>query len=536
MSQEISLSLEETNKLRASLGLKLIEPESKQDDDKGTGNTKLEDTPPAEEEPQFIDHDKAYALRKKLATLRKGAGMGLSNNDNESSSQGDWLSRIGSKPVKISFDEDVDEEVDDMPLMKVSHKIEEIAGEKDMILTLKESSVLAEQDDDEDALENENLTHDKEQAKNIHLRQVNKDRRRMKKKLQVSSAEIQEDEDTQDDGSMLVIGAAKRYDTEPKETESKHTQGKLKVSFKGADSDESDGGDFKPVQIKKRKRKGTGSRIKSSITLPSQIKEVKLRNYDLNDEGLEEDLFVSVKRTRLRSETSTPEDLAAQLSKEKQEREERAARVAKSSDNLVIDESTRFLESLKNTVLEPTERPEETPSDELHTETTKTITEPVPEVQREPDFYNGLASTLSFVKQSNVLPKLQSIPSKTSNPITPDYDKEAQKIRQRSRNKMGQDRSQYSAKELEEIERYQDDQIARHVNKLQSQRLQDYDPEVKLDYRDEKGNQLTTKEAYKKLSQKFHGTRSNQKKQAKAQSRIEARKAQQQNASVFDVL
>ncbi|QLQ81857.1 hypothetical protein HG537_0G01110 [Torulaspora globosa] len=514
MPDEISLSLEETNKIRASLGLKAIEPANDQDKGNHEGTRKgALSTIEGSEGPRFIETDKIHMLRRKLAALKDNS---RSNGNDKCSSQDDWLNRIGSKPVKISFDEDGDEDGDEVPLVKVSHKIEDLASSKGVILTLKENSVLA---DDDDTLEAENLVQERDEAKRIHMNQMNKNRRRMRKKIQVSSADIEQLEEAENEDSILAIGVAKNYNSTSNEPEP-HQPGKLKVSFNGTDSDDSDGGDFKPVQIKKRKKNGTSGRTKAnSVMLPVRIQPVELKDHDSDVE----DVFMpfnSIKRSKLRSDVATAEELAAQIAKEKRERDQKIAQITGASDNLVIDESTRFLESLKSTILEETLHPD------VHEDTEPP--EPAPaavEISKEsrddkevPDFYDGLASTLNFVKERNVLPKLQNLASDSSKLAIPNYQKEVHRIR-----------TQYSANEL------QNEQIARRISELQAKTLQDYDPQVNLQYKDEMGNQLTTKEAYKKLSQKFHGTRSNKRKQAKAQSKIEARKTQQ-NPNVFDVL
>lgn len=542
MPDEIALSLEETNKLRASLGLKIIEETDSQDSARHDGNENRESElvrhSPSKEDANFIDNDKVYMLRRKLEALKSKGDFNRSN-DHESSKE-DWLSGIGTKPVTISFNEEEgeDEVTEDLPLMRVSHSVSDLARGKDMILTLKESSVLAD-DDDDDALENEELIHDRNEAKSIQLKQMNKDRRRTKRKIQVSSADVEEEEKIDDNGEMLVIGATTNYVTDRKSAEASHSVGKLKISFDNYDAEDSNGGDFKPVQIKKRKKIGSGGRKKAkSIVLPDQIKKVELEDHDLNAE-LEDDLFSelkSAKRSKLRSQDVTPEELASQIAKEKREREQRAASIARSSNNLVVDESTAFLDSLKSSVLE------EDGNKALEDESTippVVANEPpttFPSEHTTPNFYDGLASTLNFVRERNVLPKLQSIPSSSAKPSAPDYRKEAQQIRERAESEMAENKSRYTTRDQEEVERYQDDQVARHINKLQSQRLQNYNPEISLVYKDDKGNQLTTREAYKKLSQKFHGTKSNQKKQAKAQSKIEKRKARSPDSSIFDVL
>lgn len=536
MSDEISLSLEETNKVRLSLGLKPIPAKEdkryveRQAADKVAPATGLEGR-----SSHFIQDDKIQMLRKKLTQLRGPISL---QGERKDDTKKDWLDQIGKnksakKAVKITYDVEEDE----MPLLRVSHKMPEVASGKGMILTLKENDIHAE---DEDVLENENLVHDNEDAKRVELRKMNRDRKRLRKKLHVSSADIEADEE-EESSSVLLVGAETNFSKEfelnkPFEDES----GKVKVTFHNNDSDESDIGDYKTVTIKKRKKNHTNGRSKNGrIALPNRIEHVKLVDEDADD--LEDDLYMPLaKKSRLESRPVKPEVLASEIKREKLEREQRKANIAQMSKGMIIDEGVTFLDSLKSNLVEKDDFQQSTiTSDQSKRSEPSEITNPTAEMATKtsngtPDFYNGLASTLNFLLDKNVLQPSED--GSTSKPAPFDHSKQVQEIRKRITGKTHIDHASYTAKELEEIKKYEDEQVAYHVNKVQNQRLEDYNPDVQLVYKDEKGNQLTTKEAYKKISQKFHGTKSNKKKLEKAQAKIESRKQTRQEPSVFDLL
>lgn len=592
MADEISLSLEETNEIRQKLGLKPIK--TQQDDkyiDKEAGSagstndknissrskrlTSGGDAVSSLENHQFIDSDKVNFLRKKLAKLNgKSRGSPLLDDvhDNGASGNEDWLSKVGEKgsrkpvnSVQMSYEEDEE----DLPLLKLSHKMTDITSGKDVILTLKESSI-HDNELNNDILENEKLSHEKQDAKNLQLRQMNKDRRRKRMKLQISSVDI-EAEEIQDDGSVLTIGAERNIPNEGISDEpTEEYDGKVKVVFNDnsqVNSDSSEGGDFKPIKIKKRKKKDITSAFKNKrVKLPSQIERVNLVDDDYNSEDVENEFEIpkdAIKKSTLKSTLKTPEQIALEIRKEKLEKQQRAMDIAhlkNVSKGLVVDEAFTFLESLKsNLVGSETEKSNEeaakevsegqdlaaTMQTDLNSEqlTNETDNPLSTKEQMQPDFYDGLASTLHFLQDRSVLPSKESATTPSSNngneraeAIALSKSVEVRKIRERIAAEVSKNAVEYSKNELEKIKKYEEDEIIKKVNKIQSQKLQGYNPQVQLVYKDEKGNQLTTKEAYKKLSQKFHGTKSNKKKQAKFQSKVELRERQTERNNSFDFL
>ena len=61
------------------------------------------------------------------------------------------------------------------------------------------------------------------------------------------------------------------------------------------------------------------------------------------------------------------------------------------------------------------------------------------------------------------------------------------------------------------------------TNKSSEDKLKNYNPEIKLVYKNKNGDILTAKEEYKRLSQAYHGTKSNKRKLAKAKLKIQER-------------
>ncbi|CAR28811.1 ZYRO0F12496p [Zygosaccharomyces rouxii] len=250
---------------------------------------------------------------------------------------------------------------------------------------------------------------------------------------------------------------------ENKVTESKPAaEGKIKVEFDEQD-DEDDNDhptDFQPVKIKKRSKRDVKSRVK----LPSKIQPVALIDEDEDTEEAQEQISVA-SRPLLKNRIQTPQEIAQQIQREKLERQDRSANLAQVNKNsdLVIDENVQFLESLRVNIVE-NENKEQEQKEQEGPKPVEVAESSVPATTESQalDFSTGLASTLHFLQKKELLP--------SSNDVN-----------------------------------------------------QDPNAEINLVYRDEMGTPLTTKEAYKRLSQRFHGTKSNKRKREKFESKLRAR-------------
>ncbi|AQZ17829.1 SNU66 (YOR308C) [Zygosaccharomyces parabailii] len=473
MPAEVCMSLEETNAIRKQLGLKLIEFEetgSKVENVQGTSDKKNDNA-------FFMDKEKIGQLRKRLARFNRNIIDQEIQPLAKDGPDDDWLNRVGKKrqrQVTVVHEEEPEE---NLPLLHLSHSVHELTAGKDVILTLKESSLNG---DDEAVLEDAHLTESKRDSKNLRLKKLNKERKNNKINLEVSSLDIEQDEDSDDDSSksVLIIGGKTNSVKTGQKSETpvaEARQDQIKVQFEDG-ACESYEGDFQPVKIKKRKIRDVKSRTKS----PSDIRPVQLVDEDL---GMEENLLITkMSRPLLTNNTHDPGAIISQIRRENFEKQERTTNIAhlNKNTNLVINENMGFLDSLRvNTVTmemprDVSQKPDNAADGHIGQPARST---PQSEVES-PDFSKGLASTLQFLREREV-----PTPAGAEDEQTSGNDK----------------------------------------------RYQEYNPEINLIYRDEKGNQLTTKEAYKKLSQKFHGTKSNKKKRDKFDARVQARARLQNN-------
>lgn len=589
MAEEVSLSLTETNEIRRKLGLKPIQDEdSNVKQIQNTSSMSLEETNKLRIQAGltpismvndvkvsgmnhtsslFIEGDKIQRLRRRLNQVNEKLEAFtkaplLTDKDDTSE---DWLAGIGkekhiSKPVgkiKLKYEEEIDD-AGDLPTLKLSHKMNELSSGKDIFLTLKEADINAASDDD--VLEDLDLTQQNQTAKNIKLQQMNKERKRKKITLNVSSKNIEEqdnDYNEDPDAFIMVGGKTDIRKPEPPKISNQH-DGKTKVNFTNSGTDTDDGGDYKPVKIKKRARKDKAV-SQSKRTKP--ITFSKIAKVNLVDEDEEDDLTGNVikiksnnsENTRIESRSS--DDIALEIQKERMEREIREKEVSKLRNvrsGLVLDENTSFLNSLnasdfeKNHINNNTEFSDNEDSLSINQIDFKTVDansgkgqfeNVTKSVESNVDFYGGLASMVNYMKDQNMTSEKMKSPTTdiSNNELLVLKEKvEVRKIRESIDREAKIEEERYNKDELEKINQYKNRQILNKIRNIQDEKLRDYNPEVQLTYKDDEGNVLTTKEAYKKLSQKFHGTKSNAKKQQKFKNRVQARGRETQDRNEFD--
>lgn len=527
MSGEISLSLEETNKLRIQLGLKPIVEETKRREETKetqTGNVREDN------EVHFIAKDKVSMLRNKLDKMNQKISLHqasiISESSNNKEDGDNWLNSVRERkpnPNKVKLnhyneeeEEEGEDEDDDLPIMQVSHDIRKLSKGKSTILTLKETSIgnEGEDEDTDDILEDEDVAIQEQTAKNLKLKSMNKDRRRKKMVLDVSSKDIAQTEENakvKPIQNTIVVGGeiqtSENIEKSAAESQSNlHFDGKIRVAFDNHsdddDEEEEDATDFKPVKIKKRKRKDkdqSSNRKRNIIKLPSEIQSVKLGDDEEEESGDEDFIIPQRKKVSncMSSEEIDEEDISMIIRREKIEKEARLKSLNKmqsiQNSGLTIDETTTFFDSLNSNILNEPQSFEKISSKDISVPSPASDNpvedkpqDSVSDIIPKPkvDFYNGLASTLNFLKDHNILPKKEDIPPSDTPHVKDQVGEEG-------------DHS--------------------GVN------LETYNPTINLEYKDAQGNKLTTKEAYKKLSQKFHGTKSNKKKQLKFNQRVKDR-------------
>ncbi|KAJ1724427.1 hypothetical protein LPJ53_001327 [Coemansia erecta] len=157
----------------------------------------------------------------------------------------------------------------------------------------------------------------------------------------------------------------------------------------------------------------------------------------------------------------------------------------------------------------------------------KPVVDPLTVDQPEQTIGNGLGAALSLLRQRNMIDKLTDEQKKREQEqrsreqwIAEQRRKDAELQRERQRIKqMGRQpvveaqpakgrrgkADVLTQKELDEMKAHEQEQLDRKWAREYEERMKDYKPEVKLEYVDETGRQLSTKEAYKQLSHAFHG-------------------------------
>jgi U4/U6.U5 tri-snRNP-associated protein 1 len=182
MSMEESISLEETNKIRISLGLKPLTDDSAPADDK---EKQAEDNYAKQRErqvkeretKQIFDRIAKVRNRRELHTSLKGATLGDPDDDTEDTLK--WIKKAKKRDKELAKKrqqelENLDKAFQgddytekDLVGLKVSHDFEDLGEGDARILTLKDSRIL---DNEEDELQNVEMAEDERTRKNNELK------------------------------------------------------------------------------------------------------------------------------------------------------------------------------------------------------------------------------------------------------------------------------------------------------------------------------------------------------------------------------
>ncbi|KAF9066625.1 SART-1 family-domain-containing protein [Rhodocollybia butyracea] len=181
MSMEESISLEETNKIRISLGLKPLTDDSKPADDKEKqaedNYAKQREREAKERESKKIaDRIAKVRNRRELNSSLKGTTLGDADAEVEDTLK--WIKKNKKKEKELakkrleeidSMDKAVQEDYTERDLvgLKVSHDFDEMDEGDARILTLKDSRIL---DNEEDELQNIEMAEEERRQKNQELK------------------------------------------------------------------------------------------------------------------------------------------------------------------------------------------------------------------------------------------------------------------------------------------------------------------------------------------------------------------------------
>lgn len=615
----ISLSIEETNKLRQKIGLPLLPTTT-------TTNISSDST----EYKNYEDYE-----RERLQNLKNNQLIERINNakfnsnkrkfltnetiiDNaEDLDTDDWLNNLGestesSKPHKKQKTTIVKSNLNDTgpTTTIIGHTTKELQSlGNNEILTLKDTDLI--NDDDEDGtgsiLMNQDLSNkaklkrnlaERKEAENIkfngrHYRRNNKEE------------EEEEEEEFNDIDGLLtnnkVIMSGSTIDLSsntakppPPPNDKKKNMLAITNLFEDLDNDTlSNNNNIKsnvPIKMKKIKKKKDNNKKKSNKLklLDDTIKPVELlvetnigNDDDIDD--IENQLSNSISNLRTKKLQTrlefTPEQLAEEISANKRWEFERKLEQENlknnNNNNNVYNDTIGFLNNLETNILSESGEVEVTTNineesaddddedDVKQQEVESKQTNPgvysiVEEKQKEdeaPKFSGGLAETLKFLKSRNILDP-ESITTTNEELRQQELAREEaikksellkMKISIEERilkEELSKDKSYIRMPKIERsgyFEKLLDTRLKQkgiiidnntgtttkktNLGMVQNN-LKIYNPKVELTYKDELGNVLNTKQAYKQLSHKYHGTGLDKNK--KKQEQLKKKQQQQQ--------
>lgn len=623
----ISLSIEETNKLRQKIGLPLL-PTTTTTTNISSDSTEYKNYEDYERERLQNLKNNQLIERINIAKFNSNKRKFLTNEtiiDNaEDLDTDDWLNNLGestesSKPHKKQKTTIVKSNLNDTgpTTTIIGHTTKELQSlGNNEILTLKDTDLI--NDDDEDGtgsiLMNQDLSNkaklkrnlaERKEAENIkfngrHYRRNNKEE------------EEEEEEEFNDIDGLLtndkVIMSGSTIDLSsntakppPPPKDKKKNMMAITNLFEDLDNVTlSNNNNIKsnvPIKMKKIKKKKDNNKKKSNKLklLDDSIKPVELLvesnigdDDDIDD--IENQLSNSISNLRTKKLQTrlefTPEQLAEEISANKRWEFERKLEQENlknnNNNNNVYNDTIGFLNNLETNILSESGEVEVTANineesaddddkdDVKQQEVESKQTNPgvysiVEEKQKEdeaPKFSGGLAETLKFLKSRNILDP-ESITTTNEELRQQELAREEaikksellkMKISIEERilkEELSKDKSYIRMPKIERsgyFEKLLDTRLKQkgiiidnntgtttkktNLGMVQNN-LKIYNPKVELTYKDELGNVLNTKQAYKQLSHKYHGTGldKNKKKQEQLKKKQQQRGSKSTNIS-----
>lgn len=613
----ISLSIEETNKLRQKIGLPLL-PTTTNISSDSTEYKNYEDY-----ERERLQNLKNNQLIERInnAKFNSNKRKFLTNEtiiDNaEDLDTDDWLNNLGestesSKPHKKQKTTIVKSNQNDTgpTTTIIGHTTKELQSlGNNEILTLKDTDLI--NDDDEDGtgsiLMNQDLSNKAKLKRNLAERKEAENIKFNGRHYSRNNKEEEEEEEEEFndiDGLLTnnkVIMSGSTIDLSsntakppPPPNDKKKNMLAITNLFEDLDNDTlSNNNNIKsnvPIKMKKIKKKKDNNKKKSNKLklLDDTIKPVELlvetnigNDDDIDD--IENQLSNSISNLRTKKLQTrlefTPEQLAEEISANKRWEFERKLEQENlknnNNNNNVYNDTIGFLNNLETNILSESGEVEVTTNineesaddddedDVKQQEVESKQTNPgvysiVEEKQKEdeaPKFSGGLAETLKFLKSRNILDP-ESITTTNEELRQQELAREEaikksellkMKISIEERilkEELSKDKSYIRMPKIERsgyFEKLLDTRLkqkgiiidnntgttTKKTNRgMVQNNLKIYNPKVELTYKDELGNVLNTKQAYKQLSHKYHGTGLDKNK--KKQEQLKKKQQQQQ--------
>lgn len=536
------LSIEETNKVRISLGLKPIElvtpkPESK---------PKLESTGKADND--IILKKKLEETRQKLQMNKKLQRTKTILDNYEDQSTDEWLSNIGHAKATINSKSPIKKAESDtkQPSLQLSHSIDELKDiEDNEVFTLNDKNILNDSDDE---LSNFSLARKAKIAQDMEEKQkVTEIKNGIGyKPLNDDTYDIKDNVIIQNGSIDISTGASKT------EAPEKISTLKRKVDVTLFDEEEDllfnrkpkEKTSMKKLKKKKAKDKDSKSRIKllDDDGVDMVIKPVKLTPIDNEiEDDLESTLSLQRQLRQQKRQHLKPEEIAKEIrgyaiNNEENEMEKDIMKGIETGNDFVFDPTNDFLNSIEVNdnihKVEPVETVDLEPlkSDTQHkNESDKATIEDHVDVKVSDSNNNeeeettdqdlnklrlgGVGKTLKYLKEKNLIkPNINTNHEQREKSKQLELTKIKISIEERKlKDTLEKDPSykKLDPKQQEEVFQTQLDNILlqkdiiKPTTDLTTER---YTPKIDIKYKNSLGQELNTKEAYKYLSGKFHGT------------------------------
>lgn len=562
-----SMSVEETNALRRSLGLAPLSETVEPVEDSAVSNFKAFKAKKMKEEERRSIQERIQRARETRETQTQFTGKGLGEVDEN---EGDldlrsWVMNHRKRDFSLTTNKNDSSEMntmkrqkkineakytsDQLEGIKVSHDLTDIGGES-MILTLKDSTIL-ENEDQGDELENIGLVEKEKLQKNLE-----------NKKKFVYTGYDDDEFDQEKTKTILpqydekvkkgfVIGNISEVPQD--ETWKKNLQETFSLNHTPVENVSSDYQDASEIVIKKVKKKKT-NRVRaihhdltentidmkpvtenSSTVIPKE--NLNFDNVSFVDD---DDLQACLARQReasRRKKLSQPENISKLV--KQQILEESKDNDKEDEKGLVIDETTEFVRGIQASVskikpkthesieyvqnsevyLQDTDKkdfedgvkedPYEEPSEHMKNISTTGI-------EDEADITSGVGAVFNLLKQKGIVDKQteETLSIQRAQHEHALFLLEQKKLRRRleeeARHRKEMDRCNGKLDRMTPRERelYLQAENQRHAM-IEARELQklfaNWTPVVQLKYNDEFGREIKEKEAYKFLSHQFHG-------------------------------
>lgn len=621
-------TIEELNKVRKAMGLKPLPvpnaapapPKEVKDDGEEPASTietreaaagdnykkVLEATKNKREREERLARIKKEREKAQRFAALKGKGLGDLDEEEEAGDAKSWLKGMKKKQKKIDEARRKEEEAEaaakaaakeysakDLAGVKVGHDMSTLLDGDDQILTLKDNTVL-DNDEEGDELENLQLREQEKLNENLNL----------KKKRPVYDPN-----DIDDTGEHSILA---QYDEEingkkkkvftldtsgaigdlsdileaPAERQKKTLQNlDIDIMQDATTSDYLDPSEIKVKKHKKKKKsKSTRQRDDEDalftadqmlaaddtmdIDLPVAKKRKVIDDTFVDDDDLQNSLALQRRQTLKKQKRMRPADIAKQLKVEAEQEADNDARDGEEG-GLVVDETTEFLSAINKPDLDEDVKPRKKsksrePVTAMDAEDSDEDMESAPQIKEESAERNiseapedltttgvdeekyvaqGIGATLALLKERNIIDAAANGAEKNEHfrqrelflaeqaRLIAQIDEDAKRQRERDRASGFLDR--LSARDREEYARKQNADREFKLSNVRVNLLKKHKFNVELKYVDEMGRHLNQKEAFKELSHQFHGKTSGKGKTDKKLSKIDQENRRMAH-SIFD--